>query len=39
MNFCKILFQILWLSLEINVYDVAVWLTADCIFKNIVTCA
>ena len=35
MSFCKILFPILWLSLEINsVYDVAVWLTAYCIFKK-----
>ena len=35
MSFCKILFHILWLSLEINsVYDVAVWLTAYCIFKQ-----
>ena len=35
MSFCKNVFHILWLSLEINsVYDVAVWLTTYCIFKK-----
>ena len=35
MRFCKLLFHILWLSLEINsVYDVAFWLTAYCIFEK-----